>query len=70
LFDMYGNVQEWCNDVDAAKPTYRLLCGGTFKWIQAEVNSNSRLHVLAEDRWEIIGFRMVRTVSAPGSSAR
>jgi formylglycine-generating enzyme required for sulfatase activity len=63
LFDVYGNVQEWCVDKAAAQPTHRLLCGGSYKSYQLlKVSSTLRGNASPEDEWEIIGFRIVRTV--------
>jgi formylglycine-generating enzyme required for sulfatase activity len=71
LFDMLGNVLEWCQDRSGtyqpgkADPTIddipRLLRGGTFAGLPAFVRSAYRLSDAPADRNSFVGFRLART---------
>ncbi|MEG5174999.1 bifunctional serine/threonine-protein kinase/formylglycine-generating enzyme family protein [Microcoleus sp. B3-D7] len=63
LYDMHGNVWEWCSHLDNDRSDRRVRCGGS--WNDTAVNCRSayRLSNLAGDRFSDIGFR-VALVSA------
>jgi len=80
LFDLYGNVIEWCHDwygpyttAPAVDPVdlnvgvgrRHLLRGGSFTYTASNVRSASRIASHPTDRLFTIGFRVVRTFEKP-----
>ncbi|HVX13241.1 MAG TPA: SUMF1/EgtB/PvdO family nonheme iron enzyme [Pirellulales bacterium] len=81
LFDMLGNVAEWCQDeFDVARPSVdqtsfehggsgetvkRSVRGGSFLSAAANLNVGRREGRNANDRMEDVGFRVVRLIGAP-----
>ena len=73
LFDMHGNVAEWCQDgwVDTYKdapldgsyragdPTKKVVRGGSFKLLANAVCSSCRASQIKFLNFEVIGFRVV-----------
>jgi formylglycine-generating enzyme required for sulfatase activity/HEAT repeat protein len=79
LFDLYGNVAEWCWDwmgeyfkepvVDPtgpAKGRYRILRGGAWDTYESDISSGSRSSMLPEKPNRSNGFRVVRNLQEPG----
>ncbi len=73
LFDMHGNVEEWCHDwyghyesypqkepVGRADGLYRVTRGGSHSTLLCYLRSANRMGTLPEDKHWYIGFRVVR----------
>ena len=73
LYDMHGNVWEWCNDfyesyttaeaIDPKGPvtgTSRVLRGGSFLFLESESRSAYRLNFPSTERNNDCGFRLAR----------
>ncbi len=58
LFDLSGNVWEWCNDVVSG--SYRADRGGSWRDNAADVRISDRDSNRPVDRGNILGFRVVR----------
>lgn len=63
LYDMHGNVWEWCSHPDNDRSDRRVRCGGSWKDAAVNCRSAYRLSNSAGDRYSDIGFR-VAMVSA------
>ena len=74
LYDMHGNVEEWCLDAvdDAgnawAGAPYRAVRGGSHNTPVAFLRSDARSASLPEDRSVLLGFRVVEA-GEPGQAA-
>ncbi len=64
LFDMFGNVQEWCVDANGYRNEKRKMRGGGYgstpKRLLVRLDQNST----PAEEWLIYGMRLVRTVKA------
>jgi formylglycine-generating enzyme required for sulfatase activity len=61
IFDMHGNVWEWCEDVSPGNPAgaLRVLRGGSWRLSAAACRSASRHALPADSRADDVGFRVV-----------
>ncbi len=78
LFDMHGNVAEWCQERLTARlvgdrgalpeegtirnDVVRMICGGSFQHIPNNMRSTSRIQNYPNGSSENVGFRPVRTL--------
>jgi formylglycine-generating enzyme required for sulfatase activity/tRNA A-37 threonylcarbamoyl transferase component Bud32 len=82
LYDMAGNVLQWCSDLYANYPIgaasdpsgpptqviiSHVLRGGSFKYAPQLCRSASRMHLKPEHRYDDVGFRVVLDADALAS---
>lgn len=63
LYDMSGNVWEWCWDVDRHSSFYRYYRGGSYDDISSRCEVSSRDGHDAYERYDNLGFRFVCSAS-------
>lgn len=62
LYDMLGNVWEWCEDLwDPGDNLFRVIRGGDFSRNAQVLQPSLRFFALAEDHYDFVGVRLVRT---------
>ncbi|MBN2477369.1 MAG: SUMF1/EgtB/PvdO family nonheme iron enzyme [Pirellulales bacterium] len=73
LFDMHGNAIEWCQDIYRTDPRERaysrMLRGGSFFFYTVESRSAFRRRGESDAALSSFGFRVARTMAAPGQTA-
>ncbi|MEZ5941339.1 MAG: SUMF1/EgtB/PvdO family nonheme iron enzyme [Planctomycetaceae bacterium] len=62
LFDMNGNVMEWCEDISGDQNEYRVLCGGSHSFTIVELHSDTIGILSPSDGFNTAGYRIVRTL--------
>jgi eukaryotic-like serine/threonine-protein kinase len=70
LFDVYGNVLEWCQDATSGRTfdrpagdgVDRVTRSGSYRWVEREIRSARRSSYHADSRYAFLGLRVVRTL--------
>lgn len=58
LFDMHGNVREWCEDLYTAVNSSRVSRGGSWKIDARYCAASYRVYNYPDDRYSSLGFRL------------
>lgn len=67
LYDMLGNVWEWCEDLYSPNSSYRVFRGGSWYYDAQHLRSAYRRHHSPGYRNNNLGFRLVRTKITVGT---
>lgn len=59
IYDMSGNVWEWCEDLPETSGSFRVLCGGSYVSDARECRVSNRISIDPNGRLSDIGFRLV-----------
>jgi len=59
LFDMHGNVSEWCEDLYENRSSARVCRGGSFSHDASRCSASSRYNCYSDSRNSDLGFRLV-----------
>lgn len=57
LYDMHGNVRQWCADLDGSD---RVVRGSSYSLLEQFCDTARRYRHAPSDRWPDVGFRLVR----------
>ena len=63
LYDMHGNVWEWCSDCYSSNSSDRVIRGGSWNISGKDCRSAVRLKYWPAFRFNILGFRVLRIIS-------
>ena len=61
LYDMHGNVNEWCQDRSPSKGPSRMIRGGSWGNGAGDCRSAFRSHRYQDLKFMFLGFRLART---------
>jgi formylglycine-generating enzyme required for sulfatase activity len=64
LYDMHGNVWQWCSDLYEGSPLDRVVRGGSYANLARDCRAASRHWIAPAYRNDSVGFRLVRVPSA------
>ena len=62
LFDMFGNVMEWCADVPQGTPGNRIIRGGSHTQVVSELSTTEEDATALGANMNTLGFRVARTI--------
>ena len=65
LHDLLGNVAEWCHDSDPNDPSQHANRGGSYLTGPADLTSRDPRFAPANDRSDLIGFRIAQSLTPP-----
>ncbi len=68
VFDLFGNVQEWCADSPEGSPSKRYVPGGAHNFSTVDFDTQSTLSTPTNTEFNRFGFRIARTVSDAATS--
>jgi len=68
IFDLYGNIQEWCADGPGNTTDQRYVLGGSHPNPANDILTSGDVALPTNSEWNRFGFRMARTVSTAGIS--
>ena len=60
LFDVYGNVTEWCQPIDSSRAAHMPLRGGHYRATPKFLRSSMHVHFDSQSKVSIVGFRIVK----------
>lgn len=63
LYDMSGNVREWCWDVNPNYSSCRYIRGGSYYYLDSFCKVSGRDYNLADHQYDELGFRIVCSAS-------
>lgn len=64
LFDMYGNVQEWCDGISQSQKTHRAACGTRPLTSAVSTKSDDVVGHPPLLNFDSVGFRLARTIKS------
>jgi formylglycine-generating enzyme required for sulfatase activity len=64
LYDMHGNVAQWCEDVGKGSPEYRVARGGGWQASGSQCRAAARMESQMATGSQSFGFRLARVPSS------